>query len=491
MRHRLRRLRRFPLPLAVILLVAAIGQVAWSLATAPLQGPDEDSHVAYVQRMVETGELPQEADADVDGYSSEIDAARRWGNLLAVPTYPAARPNQTTLEREAFRSEVEQLPGEGRDDGTGFQPAANNAPLYYLYEAIGYVVTYPADFFTRLQAMRLMGLPLLLIVVGFTWLLVAELLPRPVWARALASGLVAVQPVTGFMSGVVNPDIGLAAVWAVFLWAAVCVVRRGPTLRWALLLGALAAASALIQPRGATLGLPALVALLLACHAHRVGRRDLLRWSAALCGVAFVGIGLYWFLVKVAGADVVGSQLSGAVSSAFNPREFVSYVWQFYWEKLRFMEPTISPPIGYRYVWAESLFGVYGSLDVFFPAWVLNRVYQGTLYGFVALIVCAMIRSDELRRHWRELAVLTLAALTLIVTFHFGAYAIIRDTKGETAVLVGRYLIPLMPLFGLAVAFVATSLPRWWGRGFGAVALATMALLQIGGIALTVARYYG
>ena len=491
MRDRLRALRRIPLPLAVILVVAAVGHVAWSLATAPLQGPDEDSHVAYVQRMVETGELPQEVDATADGYSSEIDAARRWGNLLAVPTYPAARPNGTELEREAFRDDVERLEGEGREDGTGFQPAAQNAPLYYLYEAIGYVATYPADLFTRIQAMRLMGLPLLLIVVAFTWLLVAELLPRPRWARALAAGLVAVQPVTGFMSGVVNPDIGLAAVWAVFLWAAVRVIRRGPTLRMALLLGALSAASALIQPRGATIGLPALVAFLLASHAHRVSVRDLVRWSAVLCGVAFAGIGLYWYVVKVAGSDVVGGQLSGTVSSEFNVRQFLSYFWQFYWEKLRFMEPTISPPIGYRYVWAESLFGVYGSLDVFFPAWVLNRIHQGTLYGFVALIVCAIIRSGELRRRWRELTALVVAAVTLVVTLHVGAYAIIRDTEGETAVLVGRYLLPLMPLLGLAVAFVATTLPRGWGRGFGALSLAVMALLQVGALGLTVARYYG
>jgi hypothetical protein len=67
-------LRRVPLPLALLLAVAAGLSLAWALTTAPLQGPDEADHVAYVAHLAETGKVPL-ADGGKRTYSPQEDEA--------------------------------------------------------------------------------------------------------------------------------------------------------------------------------------------------------------------------------------------------------------------------------------------------------------------------------------------------------------------------------------------------------------------------------
>ena len=53
------------------------------------------------------------------------------------------------------------------------------------------------------------------------------------------------------------------------------------------------------------------------------------------------------------------------------------------------------------------------------------------------------------------------------------------------------HLLPLVSLFGLAVAFVCASLPRRAGQVLAAILLAVGALMQLGGLGLAVTRFYG
>lgn len=479
--------RRPPVQLVVLLVVAAAGSLAWSFAAAPLQGPDEEAHVAYVQRIVETGELPQDVDPRAYGYSSELTAAQYWGQLFQVPLNPFIKPDATPAERAAFEAAVAARPG-GRADGRGFTNASNNPPLYYLYESVPYAVGYGGDFFTRLQLMRLAGMPLLLVVVTMTWLLAAELLPRPYWGRVLAAGVVAVHPVAGFISGVVNPDNLLAAIGATFLYIAVRTARYGASARRSVALGALCAASALTQPRGVGLVVPAALALGFGFQRRGVSLRSALRWGGAVAGLAAVGIGLYVGIVR-SGQSTSG-QLERVFTGDFNLRQFLSYLWQFYLPKLDILATLPGGVRGWRYVYVESFFAVFGQLDVFMPHWVYEYLYKAALYGLSALAVCLMIRSDALRRCWRELAVLVATFAATLLVQHLGAYSSLLSNNWSDPVLVGRYLLPLIPLYGLAVGFVAASLPRRFGQYVGATVLVFAVLLQLAALGTTVARYH-
>jgi len=482
--------RRPPAALVALLAVAAIAHLAWNLATPPMAGPDEDQHLAYVQRLVETREPAQSVDPGRDAFSTEVDLARAWGGLLNVPINPLAKPLASDVERDAYERAADALPGGARADGTGFAAANTNPPLYYLWASAGYVAAYPADLPARSTAMRLLGLPLLLVVVVCAWLVVAEVLPRPGWARVVGAGVVALQPLLAFMSGIVNPDIALAAAWSVFFVLAVRLVTRGPTVRRCLWLGLVCAASALVHGRGLTMAAPAVLALGVALTRWRpASRGEALRLAGALLGPAVLGLAVYVGLTRI-GGGAAGGQLSGAVAGGFEPRQFLTYLWQFYFTKLRFMQDLPAPIPGFRYVYGESLFGVFGSLDVFLPGWMYDRIYQGLLYLGVALVVGVAVRWNAVRAHWREAVVLLGGGLTYVFSLHFAAFRALEGNGYTDAQLVGRYLLPVLVLFGVAVAFVATTLPGRFGRFAGLGALVLMVLLHVAGLGAAAARWY-
>ena len=483
---------RVPRPdpaLAVLLAVAAVLSVAWSIVTPPLQGPDENQHVAYVQRIVERQELPQRSTPGRGPLSSELSLTEDYANLRQPPTNPAALPDQSDAQRAALEQRLDDLGSDARADGDGHTAAYSNPPLYYLLESVAYAVVYPTDLLTRMQVMRLVQVPLLLVAVWMTWLLAAEVLPRPYWGRVLAAGAVALHPGLTFISGVINPDIALVATWSTFLLVAVRTVTRGPTMRRALGLGALCAVSALIQPRGLGMGLPAVVALGIGLWRAGLGRREWLRMGAATLGVAVAGLFLYFAIVSLWGSTAANAQVSGTLGGGgLSPREFGSYLWQFYFPGFRWMtaEP---PPLGFRYVFVESFFAVFGSLDVFLPGWVYDRLWSASLYALVALVVCLVIRRDALRRHWAPAVVLAVSAVTFIGLLHFAQYQTLQSSGNTQAVLVGRYLFSLIPLYGLAIAVVATTLRGRWGRGLGVAVLGFSVVLSIAALGSAFMRY--
>jgi 4-amino-4-deoxy-L-arabinose transferase-like glycosyltransferase len=485
----------------VLLFVAAIASVSWSLAIAPLGGPDEEAHVAYTQRIAETGAFPQklergprlapELQGDRGGFSSELQAVLDRGLMWQMALKPYIKPNGSSVEWQAYDRYVAALEDGGSSDGTGFQPAANNPPLYYLYTTIPYAIGDSRSLLTRMEFMRWAGIPLLLVVVAMTWLLVAELIPRPYWARTLATGVVAVHPVLTFISGVVNPDIALAALWSSFLWMGVRTVRYGPTLRRALVLGAIVAASALVQPRGLALGLPMVFALGLAFRRFKTPWRTVVRWGGGALAISLVGVALFYWVLAVYGGDETSGWISTtANSSDFNVRQFLSYVWQFYLPPLKFMGPMFGPPRGFEYVWVESFYGVFGQLDIWVPNWVYDRLYTASVWGLVILAVLLVLRSDALRRHRAELAVLVVTVVTLLAGLHYAAYRALQGNGATDPILVGRYLFPIIPIFGLAVAFVCTSLPRRWGQYAGGLVLSSGVLLLVAGMGSAIVRYH-
>jgi hypothetical protein len=57
-------------------------------------------------------------------------------------------------------------------------------------------------------------------------------------------------------------------------------------------------------------------------------------------------------------------------------------------------------------------------------------------------------------------------------------------------VLVGRYVLPLAPLWALGIGVIAAALPRRFTIGFAALVIAAGVLLQLAGLGLTLTRFY-
>jgi hypothetical protein len=154
------------------------------------------------------------------------------------------------------------------------------------------------------------------------------------------------------------------------------------------------------------------------------------------------------------------------------------------------MAPLPGNILGFEFVWVESFYGIFGSLDVFFPPWLMGQLYSVSLYGIVALLIFVVLRWDQVRRRLPELAILVAAGATYVLAFHYAAYNSLIGSGGTNSVLVGRYLLPLVPLMGLAIAFVTTSLPRRWGQYAGLAVLCAGVLLSFTALGLTFVRYY-
>jgi hypothetical protein len=170
-----------------------------------------------------------------------------------------------------------------------------------------------------------------------------------------------------------------------------------------------------------------------------------------------------------------------------NPREFASYVWQFYLPKLPFMSPAIGPDYGARTAYVETFYGVFASLEVRWRPAVYDVLAGLSLAGLAALAAVAI----RARGRFRTDVALMVAAipLTLIAALHFAAYRNLQIDPDDP-IIVGRYLFGLLPLFGVAIAAVVRALPRGPSLALGTTLLLTGALLGLSGLGMTAVRFY-
>ncbi len=61
---------------------------------------------------------------------------------------------------------------------------------------------------------------------------------------------------------------------------------------------------------------------------------------------------------------------------------------------------------------------------------------------------------------------------------------------GQGALLQGRYLLPVIGLFGLAIALIVRRLPERWRGSGGAVVLASLLVLQVLSLATIAKAFY-
>ncbi|HWH95938.1 MAG TPA: DUF2142 domain-containing protein, partial [Baekduia sp.] len=236
-------LRRVPGPLALLLAIALVLGVGWTVATAPLQGPDETEHAGYVARLAESGKKPSGTTGTGGAYGQdEVGALYGFGFAQSKRHRLTRTPWSSDAERR-FRAYEDQLPDGASGTGDGPTSVGNNPPLYYALAAVPWKLTPGGHFFGRVYAARLMGVVALLAMVVFGWLLAGEVFERRRLPQTIAAGFLALLPMNGFIAGLVNPDILLATIWTAFLWAAVRTVRLGLTWQRSAVLALISVAS--------------------------------------------------------------------------------------------------------------------------------------------------------------------------------------------------------------------------------------------------------
>lgn len=479
------RLRSAPLPLRLLLICAAVLAIAWAVASPPLQGPDEDAHYAYAQHLAETGHRPV-PDGGTGIVSAETSSVLAAFNLYALSGHAEARPFWQKSEVEGWRSYERGLKDASRKDGSGPNAVAKNPPLYYAYQAVPYRVSNAlgAQVIGRLFWMRIANGLFFVLTVLLTWLIAAELFSS-VLLRTLAAAVVLLEPMASSMSGAINPDSMLMAIWAGGLLVALRLLLRGFTPARVAGLFALAAASFLTHGRGLPLILFALVALGLAWLRHRPP----VRRGVVFAGAGVVALGAAFVAYRIATGSLYGGELR--FRHSFHPGQFASFVWQFYLPKLPFMGPRPGPALGYREVFIDGyLPGAFASGEVRFADATYQAIQLLAGLGLVALVMAAVAWRRRLAADWDVVALLVSLLVLGVGFLHLASYRAVLDPGAPNALIVGRYLLPLTPLLGLAVAFVVGTLKPRLQAHAAAVVIALGLLLELGALGMTVARFY-
>jgi 4-amino-4-deoxy-L-arabinose transferase-like glycosyltransferase len=466
--------------------VAFINAVSWSLITPPFQVPDEPEHVAYVRQLADTGRLPKSSGE----FAYEETVTLRDLRLQEVAEEPETRTFATRAQQAKLEQDLREPAPAGEAGGENAGVAASEPPLYYALQLIPWSLGSGATLLARIQLMRLLSAAMGALTALFAFMFVREVLPGARWAWTVGGLGVALAPMLGFMSGAVNPDAMLYAVTAALFYALARGFRRGLDRRSAVTLGGLVAIGLLTKLNfvgvapGALLGLVVLSRR--AARAH--GRSAYVSLALAL------GIALSPALVYVAGHVAAGDHSLGIVSEAAHdthgslPRE-LSYIWQLYLPRLPGMHADFAGVLTTTHIWLDGYVGVFGWLDTPFPAWVYD------LASIVAgAIACLCLRSlaanaSALRARKSELAVYCTICVGLLGLIGADSYLTFPSVDAEFGQV--RYLLPLLPLFAVALALAARGAGRRWGPILGVAFVALFLTHDVLGQLQEVARFYG
>jgi 4-amino-4-deoxy-L-arabinose transferase-like glycosyltransferase len=484
--------RRPPRPLAALLLLTALVGVAWSLVTPAFQAPDENAHWAYLQTLAENFSLP--GDVKRQKFSTEQNLADSASNAeqAAAQVYVPMEWSAGAYDR--WRAQEARMPRAGHADGGGPNPAASNPPLYYLYEVPAYRIGESGDLFTRLQLVRLASVLWLLVTVSAVWALAGEALGRDRLLQTVAAGTAGLAPMMGFVSGSLNPDAMLYAVWSVALWLGVRLIKRGLTPARAGALFAVVGIGVVVKATSLALVPPALLAFGIAAWRRLRRDRDVPRPRRQVViagGAAAAGLVLtegVWVAVSHGLHRSAAAQVSQVSTTAtLNIRELGSYLWQFYLPRLPFQTPFRATDVIPVYdVWLKTSWASFGWLEVNFPGWVYV-----VLTGVTVLV--ALLAASALWRRRRGLDRATFAFLALVVVvllagLHWTEYWWMTENRGPFT--TGRYLLPLIGVAGLVVAVAVRRLPRTWRPVAVALALSGLIVLDLFSFGLMMERFY-
>jgi 4-amino-4-deoxy-L-arabinose transferase-like glycosyltransferase len=469
----------------LLAIVVSVG-LAWALVVAPWQSPDELAHYGFVQSLAENFTIPSTANGPQE--SSDLQLADGAVGASRGAFWPAsAPPDWSRADYAAYLAAEHAAHPPAKGDGSGPSTATRNPPLYYLLAAGAYLIDAGGTAFGRLYAIRIFGVLLLVGTTIGAWLLAGETFGRrrlPQLACAAAAGLL---PMSTFMSTAVNPDALLMTTWTLTLWLGARVINhraRGWDVLW---LCAATAGAILTKATSYALVGPILLALLVGWR-----RRPPAERRRALTIIAAAGLVL---LVPVLGWLALASSLGGtsittvAASSAhpFSVSEFLSYVWQFYLPRLPFLTRfRTTPDLPVYDIWLRQTTGVFGWLDVYLPDWVYRL--SALLVAGLGIASIGLLTRLRVRRQLALLGFYALTVLALLVLLHVTEYRMIIFGSGQF--LQGRYLLPIVSLFGLAVGLVVVRLPPRFRPSACALVLTGLLVFQAISLSTVVHGYY-
>jgi 4-amino-4-deoxy-L-arabinose transferase-like glycosyltransferase len=476
----MRERRRDVMLLALVTL--AIG-ACWAGLAPAFHETDEPVHFGYVQTLGELGHPPREIH-DMWGMSEEIGC---WATLLSfdrVRWNHAGRPPWQPAQRRA----AERTCGDASREHDAAQYHTFQPPAYYLLATPLYEAGSSAPLPTRLLLVRLLSVALAALTVALTYLLVRELVPGSAWAARAGALALAFQPVFMFNEAGVNPDALLVAISAAITLVIARAWRRGLTARRALVLGALAGLGVLTKANFLLLVPSVVLAAGALWWTNDEGdRRSRALRLAGGAAVALTIVGLYVLVNDLVWDRTTTFRQAAYSADGGNAGRLLSHAWQFFLPGLPSMEFDLTP--GRPPIWTGLFEGMAGRLGWWNDFGLSDGWETLALAGAAAIVVGAFVYvvPRARRRPW-PCAITALCALGFLAALVVADYQYALGTGASG--FERRYVLPLMPLWGVVVGCCAAAFRPRWRPVLAAVLLTAFVAHTVVALAAMVNRYY-
>ena len=474
-----------PVSLSALLAIVVTVGVAWALTVAPFQSPDEPAHFAYVQSLATHFQLPGITTKSPES-SAQIYADNSVGASRGDFFPQTSPPSWARSEYNAYLARVHGPDPPSAADGGGPSSASQNPPLYYLYATVGYLFDNSGTVFGQLYSIRLWGVLLLALTTLGGWLLAGEVLGRRRLAQLACAAVIGLAPMVTFMSTAVNPDALTITAWTLGLWLGARVINHRAQTRDVAAMFALAAVAILTKADSYALAVADVFAVFIGWRRRPAGeRRDALP-GIAVAALALVAPVIAWLGLAASLGRAAVNQVGSQNAPAFNVRQFVSYIWQFYLPRLSFMRRfRATEQLPAYALWYKMGLGEFGWESVMLPAWIYTAgLWVGGVISVVTIGLLTRLRGVRLAL----LAYLALAWIGLLAVLHVTDYRVIIN--GQGAFLTGRYILPAIGLLGLAVGLIVSRIPPRARPAVCGLVLVSMLSLQVVALSSILQGYY-
>lgn len=285
--------------LGIILLLGLVHGLLYLFLVPPWQHYDEPTHFEYAWLIANRPSLPQAGDYD-QGMRREVAASMIEHGFFKDLSF---RPNLLS-ENEPVWIGISEL---------------RHPPLYYWLVALPLRLLHFTDITFQLYVSRLVSLFLYLASILAAWGVMAELVPPNHPLRWMVPISMALLPGLTDLMTAVNNDVGATAVFSLFLWGCMRLLRQGFS-AWVLLWTAVAAALGIWTKSTVSIGPPILVVALLFSLLR--GARRWLAWALLLVG-SVVGLFMifawgdaaFWYRSTIQPVPTRASTLQAPVGS--------------------------------------------------------------------------------------------------------------------------------------------------------------------------------
>ena len=407
--------------LAAILVLFVGTGLAYAFTTPTLEAPDEIYHYGYIRSLVNTGLPPVLEAGGGRGFGHHAPLYYALGALASFWV------GENDLERWPER--------ENPFFGYRFGDVGRDNKNLYLHpddDCFG-----SSDTWLGIRVVRVLSVLMGAFTVWAIYRVGREVFPERPEMAVGAAGLAAFIPEFLFISGAVNDDNGAAACGALALWAMMRLLRRGPSTRRLLALGAALGLGWLSKLTVASLvGVAVLTLLLLALR--RRSWREAVRWGLVVFGVLAVLVVPWLVRQTVLYGDPTGTARE---VTEWGERE----------------EPVRLSDLGPDLYWLRTSFwGRLGYNQIPLSEWIyvlLDVVALAAVFGLLRLVV---------KR--RGLSLLEpgpaqIFTLAVAIVFSVGPMVVRRFLRPMPN--FGRYLFPVLPAIAL---LLFTGLAAWVPR---------------------------